>query len=622
MAKKAGMRGGNKADREFVSEAEEILETMRARLADLSDRLGAGAEADPEIVNALFRAAHSLKALAGMFRFDPISDLAHRLEDVLDGMRLGRVPLSSALLGWIDDVVALFASLLGQVGDGTALAESAARIAELSAGVAAVTAPALPADDLASLALDANVLRALTEYEEHRLRENLRRGRLIALVDAPFEIKSFEEGLAELSGALRENGEVLSTLPSPGDAGESQIRFSLLVASDLAEAELAARIEFPGATMRTVRAGRARPIASSAAALRDCARGRRDPGSRSRSARGDPGARVAQVDQRHGARRHPQARRPDESGRRARDRARRDRRSDRAALRAQRDRAHRRRVRQGAQGPRPQAPRAPVGGARSAHGSAAPGVREGVARGAAAAPRARQAGGARDPRRRHRARQADRRGARRSADARGAQRARPRDRARRRAARAAQGRDRPDLGRGVPARQPRGDRGARRRARDRPRRAAPTRRAGRLRAARRGALGQGDARPDLRARHLDARRGHRDERARRRHGHRALEPGRARRRGRRRIDARARHRDLDDAADHARDHPVADRGRARPALRDSAQLRARDAGGRSRRRSRPPRAARCSTCAARRSCCAGSTRSSGSRTARARRARA
>jgi len=34
------MRGGSKADREFVSEAEEILETMRGQLADLSDRPG------------------------------------------------------------------------------------------------------------------------------------------------------------------------------------------------------------------------------------------------------------------------------------------------------------------------------------------------------------------------------------------------------------------------------------------------------------------------------------------------------------------------------------------------------------------------------------------------------
>ena len=77
------------------------------------------------------------------------------------------------------------------------------------------------------------MLRALTEYEEHRLHENLRRGRRVHVVEASFDILSFEEGLAELSAAVREVGEVLSTLPSPGDSPESQIRFSLLVASEL-----------------------------------------------------------------------------------------------------------------------------------------------------------------------------------------------------------------------------------------------------------------------------------------------------------------------------------------------------------------------------------------------------
>src|SRR5262245_24953435 len=251
------MRGGNKADREFVSEAEEILETMRARLADLSDRLGAGAEADPEIVNALFRSAHSLKALAGMFRFDPIQTLAHRLEDVLDGLRLGRVPLAAPLVASIEETVALFASLLEQVGDAEALAGAGARIAELTARIdAAATPAATSGGEFDSLALDPLVLRALTEYEEHRLRENLRRGRHIALVDAPFEIASFEEGLAELTSAVRENGEVLSTLPSAGASPESQIRFSLLVASDLPAAELALRLDFPGATLRAVAVGR------------------------------------------------------------------------------------------------------------------------------------------------------------------------------------------------------------------------------------------------------------------------------------------------------------------------------------------------------------------------------
>jgi two-component system chemotaxis sensor kinase CheA len=94
-----------RAEREFVSEAEEILETMRAAVADLAD--ADGPEPDPELVNRLFRAAHSLKALAGLFQFDPIQDLAHRLEDVLDGLRLGRVQLSSVLAP-LDEAIELF----------------------------------------------------------------------------------------------------------------------------------------------------------------------------------------------------------------------------------------------------------------------------------------------------------------------------------------------------------------------------------------------------------------------------------------------------------------------------------------------------------------------------------
>ena len=65
-----------KADQEFVSEAEEILETMRTDVADLGDAVAEGSEPDPELVNRLFRSAHSLKALAGMFRFAPIEVLA------------------------------------------------------------------------------------------------------------------------------------------------------------------------------------------------------------------------------------------------------------------------------------------------------------------------------------------------------------------------------------------------------------------------------------------------------------------------------------------------------------------------------------------------------------------
>ena len=256
-----------KADREFVSEAEEILEAMRAGVSDLGDRCGANHGSDPELVNRLFRSAHSLKALAGMFRFDPIQDLAHRLEDVLDGLRLDRVALDASLCSLLEEAVATFAALLERVGDADALASFEAPVSQLTQRIAElIAAPRKKDDVLARLDVDPSLLRALTEYEEHRLRENVRRGRHIALVDATFEILAFEEGLSELTAAIREHGELLSTLPAPGEAPESQINFSLLVASDLPAQELGAALDFPKASVRAaLTADRAASAPASAA---------------------------------------------------------------------------------------------------------------------------------------------------------------------------------------------------------------------------------------------------------------------------------------------------------------------------------------------------------------------
>ena len=76
--------------KEFISETEEIVEAINLDLVTLAEGLEIG-EYDPDLINGIFRGAHSIKGLAGMFGFDDLSQLAHRMENLLDQVRLGKV---------------------------------------------------------------------------------------------------------------------------------------------------------------------------------------------------------------------------------------------------------------------------------------------------------------------------------------------------------------------------------------------------------------------------------------------------------------------------------------------------------------------------------------------------
>jgi two-component system chemotaxis sensor kinase CheA len=162
------------------------------------------------------------------------------------------------VLDLVDRAIAHFAVLLGAVGHEEALEQAAGPVAGLVAEIARLReASAAAENEFESLDIDASLLRALTEYEEHRLRENIRRGRRVLLMEASFEIIAFEEGLAEFTSAARDVGEVISTLPAPGETSESQIRFSILVASDMAVETVEGGLGLSGVSVRQASAPRA-----------------------------------------------------------------------------------------------------------------------------------------------------------------------------------------------------------------------------------------------------------------------------------------------------------------------------------------------------------------------------
>lgn len=226
----------SEALKEFISEAEEIIEALNLDLVGLSEALDQG-DCEPDLINSIFRGAHSIKGLAGMFGFDDLSQLSHRMESLLDQMRLGRVPFT------LETVEALFFAVenLSRLINGKSddehftfdLTPCFSRIDQAGKGTAA--AP----DPLAALAIDPAILNVLTEYEEHRLLENVRKKRNVYLIVVDFDLSSFDQELAELTQQLKQQGEVISTLPSVGDIGE-RISFQVLYGSERDPADIRA----------------------------------------------------------------------------------------------------------------------------------------------------------------------------------------------------------------------------------------------------------------------------------------------------------------------------------------------------------------------------------------------
>ncbi len=89
--------------KEFVAEAREHLATIEADLLAIEDM---GAEIDEDLVNKVFRAAHSIKGASGFFGLERIKELAHKAETVLDLIRSRRLApnaeITNLLLGAFD----------------------------------------------------------------------------------------------------------------------------------------------------------------------------------------------------------------------------------------------------------------------------------------------------------------------------------------------------------------------------------------------------------------------------------------------------------------------------------------------------------------------------------------
>ncbi len=219
----------DKARDEFFSEAQEIIETLSRNLLALDAASKQGSN-DPSLINEAFRAVHTLKGLAGLFGAVRLGMLSHRLEDLLDALRLGRMQLGPGVLDVLFSSVDAYNKVLelekaGRDEELPEVANLLVSLDRLGAGVSNDTSP------VSDYEFDAGMLAVLTEYEEHRLKANIEQKMSLYRLRVQFDLATIDRALEQIKERARRHGEIITYLPTGETTSADSIELDLLMAS-------------------------------------------------------------------------------------------------------------------------------------------------------------------------------------------------------------------------------------------------------------------------------------------------------------------------------------------------------------------------------------------------------
>ncbi|MGB3839813.1 MAG: Hpt domain-containing protein, partial [Rhodanobacter sp.] len=102
---------------DFLVEAGELLQRLGEQLVALET-----SPRDSELLNAVFRAFHTVKGGAGFLALEPMVVLCHHAEDLLNEARNGKVALDAAHMDGLLQALDLLNDMMAAVSDGGAMA--------------------------------------------------------------------------------------------------------------------------------------------------------------------------------------------------------------------------------------------------------------------------------------------------------------------------------------------------------------------------------------------------------------------------------------------------------------------------------------------------------------------
>ena len=85
---------------DFLAEVTEILEQLNQDLVELEERPN-----DLDLLNKIFRAAHTMKGTSSFMGFEKMTTVTHRMEDILNVLRKGEAQLTPEIMDVVLEAV-------------------------------------------------------------------------------------------------------------------------------------------------------------------------------------------------------------------------------------------------------------------------------------------------------------------------------------------------------------------------------------------------------------------------------------------------------------------------------------------------------------------------------------
>ena len=202
---------------DFLVESFELVEKLDEDLVELESN-----PEDLELLNGIFRVAHTVKGASSFLNFDVLTHLTHHMEDVLNKARHGELVIIPDIMDVILESVDLMKTLLEKIRDtsedsGIDVSACVARLDKVSGGTGEVQTPVSDAP----IAQESVEEEELTEDEDELDYENMDPDEIEAEIERLLQQRQ-EEDKAKREAKIAAGESVPAPPPSPDEVAQEQ----------------------------------------------------------------------------------------------------------------------------------------------------------------------------------------------------------------------------------------------------------------------------------------------------------------------------------------------------------------------------------------------------------------